>query len=231
MAASITWHGHANFQINTLDCNILIDPFFSGNPVAKVSWEDIPSPDLVLVTHLHGDHYGDAAAICERSGAMLGAVVGSAEVLEAHGVPSSQIINGIGFNIGGTVTVKNVAVTMTEAFHTTEAGAPTGFIITLADGYTIYHAGDTCVFANMAVWGELYNINLALLPVGGVFTMDARQGALAAKMLRAKNVVPMHWGTFPVLVKDTREFERELAQTAPDTRFVAMTPGMTILLP
>lgn len=232
MATSITWHGHANFQIAGPDCNILIDPFFTGNPSAQTSWKAVPAPDLVLVTHLHGDHAGDAAAICAaHSGAMLGAVVGVAGVLQEQGVPQEQIINGVGFNIGGTVMVKKTAVTMTQAFHTSEAGAPVGYIITLPDGYTIYHAGDTGIFSSMELWGELYSIDLALLPAGGVFTMDFRQAALAARLLRAKAVVPMHWGTFPVLAQDMGDFAKELAAKAPDCHFVSMTPGQTVELP
>lgn len=231
MAASLIWHGHANFQISTPECNLIIDPFFTGNPRAVTSWNAITPPDAVLITHLHGDHVGDASAICQRTGAALLAIVGVGEVLQRHGVPEEQIVNGIGFNIGGTVEVKGVRVTMTEAFHTSEAGAPAGYILTLPDGYTIYHAGDTGIFANMAVWGELYDIDLALLPIGGVFTMDARQGALAARMLRAKAVIPMHWGTFPALSQDTEEFESELSGRASGCRFVAIKPGQTLNLP
>ena len=231
MASTITWHGHANFQISSPDCNLIIDPFFTGNPNSQITWKAIARPDLVLITHLHGDHVGDAVSICNHTGAMLGTVVGIAEVVQRMGLPEEQIVNGIGFNIGGTVTVKNTAVTMTQAFHTTEAGAPVGYIITLADGYTVYHAGDTGIFSSMAVWGELYDIDLALLPMGGVFTMDARQAALAAKMLRAKAVIPMHWGTFPVLAQSTGEFAGALAKTAPACRFISIQPGQTIDLP
>lgn len=231
MTATLTWHGHANFQIDSPGCNLIIDPYFSGNPDATVAAEDIRPPDVVLVTHLHGDHSGDAVEICRRSGAKLGAVVGIAEIFEQQGVPRAQIMNGIGFNIGGTLVEKGVGITMTEAFHTTEAGTPVGYIITLADGYTIYHAGDTGIFATMAVWGDLYSIDLALLPSGGVFTMDARQAARAARMLKARAAAPMHWGTFPVLAQDTAEFERELAAQAPDCLFVRMKPGQTIGLP
>lgn len=230
-ASSITWHGHANFQITSPDCNILIDPFFTGNPSAKTAWEAIIPPDVVLITHLHGDHAGDAVSICKKTGAMLGAVVGIAEVFQEQGVPAGQILNGIGFNIGGTLRHKNTDITMTQAFHTTEAGAPTGYIVRLADGYTIYHAGDTGVFGSMALFGELYDINLALLPVGGVFTMDARQGALAARLLKADAVFPMHWGTFPVLAQDTVEFESELAKSFPSCRMVKAKPGDTVPLP
>lgn len=229
--SSLIWHGHANFQIISPDCNILIDPFFTGNPKAVVAWDAVTPPDLALITHMHGDHAGDAVAICKKFGCMLGAVVGIAEVFQELGVPEGQILNGIGFNIGGTVMHKNTAITMTQAFHTSEAGAPTGYIIRLADGYTIYHAGDTGIFASMAVFGELYDINLALLPVGGVFTMDARQGALAAKMLRADAVFPMHWGTFPVLAQDTAEFAKELAKSAPNCRMIQAAPGQKLDLP
>ena len=228
MSTSILWHGHSNFQINSPGCRILIDPFFTGNPVAKLGWKEAAVPDVVLVTHLHADHAGDAVAVCKETGARLGAVVGVAGPLQELGVPQAQILNGIGFNIGGTVSEKGVSFTMTEAFHTSDSGAPVGYIITLADGFIIYHAGDTGIFANMAVWGELYSIDLALLPVGGVFTMDGRQAAYAAQLLKAKAVIPMHWGTFPVLAQDTAEFERELSKRAPSCRFVRMLPGQTL---
>ncbi|MDR1947152.1 MAG: metal-dependent hydrolase [Desulfovibrio sp.] len=227
MTASITWHGHATFQITAPECNILIDPFFTGNPAARTAAEDIEKPDLVLVTHLHSDHAGDAVGICKRTGAALGGIVGLVEVLQSRGVPAAQIINGIGFNIGGTIHIRGAAITMTEAFHTSEAGAPAGYIIRLADGYTIYHAGDTGIFAGMAVWGELFAVDLALLPAGGLFTMDGRQAARAAALLKTRFATPMHWGTFPVLAQDTAEFESELAARAPGCRLFRMEPGQT----
>jgi L-ascorbate metabolism protein UlaG (beta-lactamase superfamily) len=231
MTATITWHGHATFQIAAPGCNILIDPFFTGNPSARKTAAEIDRPDLVLVTHLHDDHAGDAAEICKTSGAALGAIVGAAEVLRDRGVPAAQIINGAGFNIGGTVRVKGVEITMTEAFHTSEAGAPAGYIIRLADGRTVHHAGDTGIFANMAVWGGLFAVDLTLLPTGGLFTMDGRQAAQAAALLKARFAAPMHWGTFPVLAQDTSEFERELALRAPGCRPFLMEPGRTVPLP
>ena len=228
MSTSILWHGHSNFQINSPGCRVFIDPFFTGNPVAKLGWKEAAVPDVVLVTHMHGDHVGDSVVLCKETGAKLGAVVGVAGALQELGIPQAQILNGIGFNIGGMVSEKGVSFAMTEAFHTSDAGAPVGYIITLADGFTIYHAGDTGIFANMALWGDLYSIDLALLPVGGVFTMDGRQAAYAAQLLKAKAVIPMHWGTFPVLAQDTAEFERELAKRVPSCRFVRMLPGQTL---
>ena len=227
-ANTLTWYGHSTFQITTPSCSVLIDPFFSGNPLAVTGWEDIPPPDVVLVTHLHADHAGDAAAICRRFKARLGAVVGTASAVP--GVPPNQILNGIGFNIGGTIVEKGLAITLTEATHSSDAGTPTGFILTLPDGFTLYHAGDTGIFPGMALWGELYPLDLALLPIGGVFTMDARQAARAAKLLKAGGVVPMHWGTFPVLAQETETFVALLAETASGCRPVPMKIGQTIPL-
>ncbi len=206
---TITWHGHSAFAITTPEQTILIDPWFDGNPAAQTQGKSVAA-DLVLVTHDHGDHIGQALGICMRTGATLGCIVELAAKMKAQGLPESQILNGIGFNIGGTVRHKGVAVTMTQACHSCETGVPVGFIIRLENGYTIYHAGDTAVFSTMAMWGKLYKIDLALLPIGGVFTMDAAQAALAAMMLRARKVVPMHWGTFPALEQSTAAFKKEL---------------------
>ena len=228
---TLTFHGHAAFMIDSPDCTILIDPFFTGNPAAVTTWQSLKKPDVVLVTHLHDDHEGDTVAICRETGALLGGVVGLVGKLVEKGIPQSQVLNGIGFNIGGTITVGNTRITMTEAFHTTDAGACTGYIIHLANGCTVYHAGDTCVFANMETWGKLYSIDVALLPIGGVFGMDARQAALAAKMLNAKAVIPMHYKTFPVLEQSADAFVDELARIAPACRPVILYPGETKELP
>ena len=228
MSVNITWHGHANFQIESQGVNILIDPFFTGNPTAGLGWEEAPRPDVVLVTHLHGDHAGDAVNLCRKHGARLGTVVGVAGELVELGVPAELVIGGGGFNIGGTAHVAGIGITMTEAFHTSESGAPVGFIITLQNGFTVYHAGDTGIFRNMKTWGELYSIDLALLPSGGFYTMDARQAALAAFYLKAAVAVPMHWGTFPALAQSMEGFVDELAGIAPDCSALLMQPGETV---
>ncbi len=206
---TLTWHGHSAFAITSGNKTILIDPWFDGNPSAKAAAANIDA-DLVLVTHDHGDHVGQALDICKRTGATLGCIVELAAKLKSQGLPGDQILNGIGFNIGGTVTHQGVSVTMTQANHSCESGVPVGFIIRLEDGYTIYHSGDTGIFSSMALWGKLHRIDLALLPIGGVFTMDAAQAALAAMMLRCKKVAPMHWGTFPVLDQNVDAFKAEL---------------------
>ncbi len=231
MSGNITWHGHANFQIASGGVNLLFDPFFTGNPKAVKSPESIDTPDIVLVTHTHGDHVGDAAAICKRTGALLATAVGMGDELLNAGVPAAQVLNGHGFNIGGSVTAKGVTITMTQAFHTIAGVSPVGYIVTLPGGYTVYHAGDTGIFGSMAVLGELYSIDLALLPAGSVYTMDMRQAAMAAKLLKAKAVIPMHWSTFPALAQSMDGFAELLAKAAPGCRCCIMKPGDTIALP
>lgn len=225
MGPTITWHGHANFQLDFAGTTIYIDPFFTANPKADIRWEEAGKADLVLVTHMHGDHTGDAINLCKRDRALLGSIVGVGEAMVELGLPQELVLNGIGFNIGGTIEFNGIKITMTEAFHTSEAGAPCGFILSFPDGFTVYHAGDTGIFSNMKVLGELYDIDLALLPVGGVFTMDARQGALAAAFLKTKAACPIHWGTFPILEQNTDDFVRELKERAPECRPILLSPG------
>ncbi len=230
MQHKLIWHGHANFQIASSNVNILIDPFFEGNPTCSLGCDAIEDPDLILVTHDHGDHVGQTVDIAKATGAMVGAVVGTAQRLVEQGVPENQIINGIGFNIGGSVTVKGATVTMTQAYHSSDSAVAVGYIVTLEDGYTLYHAGDTGIFSGMELWGRLYAIDLAALPIGGVFTMDPRQAAMACSLLGCSAVAPMHWGTFPVLEKNTSDFARLLKELAPDTSLLDMQPGQTVTL-
>ncbi|MEW5771976.1 MAG: metal-dependent hydrolase [Thermodesulfobacteriota bacterium] len=230
MGNTLTWHGHSCFEVRTPDAAALIDPFLDGNPKSPDGAKAIQRCDLVLVTHDHGDHVGQAVDICKRTGAMLGAIVGTAGKLQQAGVPQAQVIGGIGFNIGGTVEAKGIRATMTQAYHSSDSGAPVGYILTLPDGFTLYHAGDTGIFAGMETWGRLHSIDLALLPIGGFYTMDARQAALACALLGCKAVTPMHWGTFPVLEADTQTFAAELAKAAPNTRLQVMEPGKPVEL-
>lgn len=224
---TLTWYGHSAFMITWNDTRILIDPFLSDNPRFPGTWQDVPAPTVVLVTHYHGDHLGDTVAICKATGAKLGAIVEIATACMEKGLPATQVLNGVGFNIGGTLPLTDgLAVTMTEAFHSSEnIGLPCGYIITLPDGRSIYHAGDTGVFFNMATWGKLYSIDCALLPCGGVFTMDTRQAAFAAALLKAKNLVPMHWGTFPALAQNIDSLKEELACAAPECRLLELEVG------
>ncbi len=228
MSVSITWHGQSNIQASGGGVTLLVDPFFEGNPCCSLNWSQIPKPDAVLVTHDHHDHVGQAVEICRATGAMLCCVVGTAQKLLDAGLPPKQLANGIGFNIGGTVVIKGTAITMTQAFHSSESGVPTGFIVRMPNGFTFYHAGDTGIFGSMALLGELYPLDLAILPVGGVFTMDARQAATACGLLKARAVLPIHWGTFPALAQSTDDFQRELGTRAPACRFIPLRPGGSV---
>ncbi|MFA7166040.1 MAG: metal-dependent hydrolase [Desulfoplanes sp.] len=230
MSTFLTWHGHANFEITTPDQTIFVDPWFSGNPKADIPLQDVHSADLVLVTHDHSDHLGDTLQLCRQTGARLAAQVEVAGDLIHQGLDQSQVLNGIGCNIGGTIEYAGTRITMTQAFHSCASGTPAGFIIRLKNGYTIYHAGDTGIFADMKTWGELYPMDLALLPTGDVFTMDAEQAALACSFLQCRTVVPMHWGTFPALAQSMDHFADLVKKKAPDTRVVIMQPGERIEL-
>ena len=227
----IHWYGHANVQIADDKATVCVDPFFHGNPLCTTDWKSIPAPDLVLVTHDHGDHAGQALEICQATGAMLGCVVGTGARFAGAGLPTSQLFAGVGFNIGGTVEHKGIRVTMLPAFHSSDSGVPVGYIVQMPSGFTFYHAGDTCVFGDMAIWGALYPLDLALLPVGGFFTMDARQAALACKMLKTRALLPLHWGTFPLLASGIDELKTELANQAPDCRLIDLKPGDTAPFP
>ncbi|MGN0008212.1 MAG: metal-dependent hydrolase [Desulfovibrionaceae bacterium] len=227
---AVTWYGHSAFKLSCDGISVLIDPFLRGNPLCPVSPEEVGPVDMVLVTHDHGDHVGQAVEICQAAGAMLCAVVGTAGELAARGVPQEQIFGGIGCNMGGTVEYRGVRITMIPAFHTSESGQPVGYIVEMPDGKTIYHAGDTCLFGDMALWGQLYDIDVALLPVGGHFTMDARQAATACALLRCRQAIPMHWKTFPLLCQSTEDFRQAVRKVAPRCRCIDMNPGDTVEL-
>jgi L-ascorbate metabolism protein UlaG (beta-lactamase superfamily) len=223
----IKWLGHAGFQIVSEKGKvIIIDPWLTDNPLAACKAEDITRADFVLVTHDHFDHIADAARIVKSTGATL---VGMPETVgrlktEAK-IPDSQIVYGTGMNIGGTVSSDGIAITMTQAFHSSQSGSPASYFIKLEDGFTIYHAGDTGIFSSMKLLGELFPIDLALLPIGGVFTMDPRQAAEAAKLLKANTVIPMHYKTFPILEQDAAAFTEIMAKEAPGVTVVVLDPG------
>lgn len=224
----IIWYGHSAFMIKNCELSVLIDPFFSSN--IDSNHINHSSVDVVLITHDHRDHVGDAVEICSHTSAILGAIVGTAQKLISAGVPIEQIWNGVGFNIGGTMEYKGLKVTMTQAFHSSESGTAVGYIIQMPDGLTVYHAGDTCIFSDMKLWGQLYSIDVALLPIGGIFTMDATQAALACKLLGCKAVIPMHWGTFPILEQSTNKFINELNRICPDCKLIQLSPWQEVTL-
>jgi L-ascorbate metabolism protein UlaG (beta-lactamase superfamily) len=223
----IKWLGHAGFQITDENGTVIvIDPWLTDNPLASCKAEDITKADFVLVTHDHFDHVADAASIAKATGATL---VGMPETVgrmkEEEGVPDSQIVFGTGMNIGGAVSSHGISITMTQAFHSSQTGNPAGYIVKLENGFTIYHAGDTGIFSSMKLLGDLFAIDLALLPIGGVFTMDPVQASVAANLLGAKAVIPMHYKTFPILEQNAASFAEIMKKEAPHIQVVILDPG------
>lgn len=215
----IVFLGHAGFKIETDKIKILIDPFLTGNPLASIRASDIRECDIVLVTHDHGDHLGDTVDICKRTDATLVAIYDLAVHLQEQGVKNIE-----GMNIGGTANVKGVKITMVKAFHSATRGAPVGFVIR-TPGVSIYHAGDTQVFSDMKIIGELYKPDYALLPISGYYTMGPEEAALAAELLKPKVIIPMHYNTFPIIKQDPNNFAELVKQRTPEVKVVILNPG------
>jgi len=220
----ITWLGHSAFLIEGND-RVLVDPYLTGNPKASTTADKVGC-DIICVTHGHGDHLGDTVEIARRNGATVAAILEMSNFLERTGVKS------VGFNLGGTAKIRNTAITMVPAFHSSSIGAPglefsaampVGLIIN--SGKVVYHAGDTCVFGDMKLIGDMYKPDVALLPIGGFFTMDPKQAAMATKLIGPKSVVPMHYGTWPPIEVDPKEFERMVKKSSPKTKTVLLKPG------
>jgi len=224
---TIKWLSHAGFQIISNTGKVLyIDPWFD-NPVSPFKLENVDQATMVLVTHDHFDHVGQAAEIVKKTGALLVANVETARRLQNDSqIPAEKVCYfGYGMNIGGSLLYEGIKVTMTQAFHSTATGAPCGYIIRLEDGTTIYHAGDTGIFDSMKTFGEFYKIDVAMLPIGSVFTMDPIQASWAAKMIAPKKVIPMHFKTFPILVQDAKSFVDLAKSEAPGVEVIGLNPG------
>lgn len=224
-----TWLGHSTFLVETPGGKrLLIDPWVDGNPACPADKKDVGRLDVILVTHAHSDHAGDAAAIAGRSGATVVAIVELAAWLQGQGVQHL-----VPMNKGGSVEVAGLRVTMVHADHTSGAdsggrivyaGEPAGFVVRLENGLTFYHAGDTALFGDMRLIGELYRPDLACLPIGDHFTMGPREAAYAAHLLGVRRVIPMHYGTFPLLT-GTPDALREALAAHPGVEVLALAPG------
>ncbi|MBP2110561.1 metal-dependent hydrolase [Paenibacillus sp. FSL R7-0204] len=227
----ITYHGHSCVQIEVNGKSLIIDPFISGNSAAVTKVEDIKT-DAVLLTHAHMDHILDALPIAEQNQAVVVANVELAGHLGGQGAKKT-----IGMNIGGTVDLGFAKATMIHAFHTSSitledgqriyGGTPAGFIIE-ADGHTVLHAGDTGLFGDLKMFGELYEIDLAILPIGGHFTMGPEHALIAAKWLGARQVLPVHYNTFPPIKQDAGAFVQALEEAG--IRGSALAYGETLEL-
>jgi L-ascorbate metabolism protein UlaG (beta-lactamase superfamily) len=227
MAKSIRWIGHAGFIISSPGGKtVVIDPWIVDNPLCPVKLEDIKEAHLVLVTHDHFDHASNAVDIAKKTGATVIAQPETENWFRSQlGLPESQVLYGFGMNTGGSATVEGITVTMVQAFHSSGTGSPCGYLVKLEDGAIIYHAGDTGIFDSMKLLGELYPIDLALLPIGSVFTMDSYQAAKAVALLQPKKVIPMHYKTFPILEQSADNFVSLAKKEAPQVEIVVLEPG------
>jgi L-ascorbate metabolism protein UlaG (beta-lactamase superfamily) len=228
---TVTFLGQSAFKLTSGTKTIFIDPWITGNPVCPITVADITAADLILVTHDHFDHVGDTIDIAKKTGAIVVAVYETAGKLMANGLPPENILfGGFGRDIGGPIDINGITVIMTPAVHSSESGVPVGYIIKFPGAATIYHAGDTAIFSDMQLWGRLYPIDLALLPIGGGFTMDALQAAQSLRLLTPAKAIPMHFGTFPMLAPNADEFVKLAYKIAPGLGVTVLKPGDSYVL-
>jgi len=215
----IRWLGHSGFEIQLADKILFVDPWLTGNPLAAVEVSEVKKADVVCVTHDHGDHLGDAVAICRQTGATFVGIYELGVFAEENGVKKV-----VGINIGGTVDVKGISISLVQASHSSGRGAPTGFVIK-AEGKTIYHAGDTGLFGDMSLIGENHRPDVALIPIGNYYTMGPTEAAEAVKLIKPAVVIPMHFQTFPVLEPSAENFIKIVKEKTPEVKVVALKPG------
>lgn len=216
----IIWIGHSALKLEGSK-TVFIDPFLSGNPVASMSLDNVSQADVVVVTHDHGDHLGDAHAICKKTGATLVSIYEIAEAAAQQGIKAE------GMNVGGTVTVGGVAVSLVPAIHTAGlGGTATGTVLEM-DGKKVYHAGDTGLTMEMQLIGEMYQPDIGFLPIDGRFNMTPRLAAKGVELLKIPKVVPIHYDTFPLVNSSPEEFKRLVGDKS---EVIIIKPGEAVEL-
>lgn len=229
MALSITWLGHATFLlVSPGGKRIVFDPWMTGNPASPESATKLGNLDLILITHGHSDHTGDAVALGRSSGAHVIAPFELSVWLGKKGLK-----NVTGMNPGGTLNALGLSITMVPAIHSSSVeddgevvytGVATGFVVKFEDGQTIYFAGDTSIFGDMRLIGEMYEPDIAFLPIGDLYTMGPEQAAKASEMLGVRQIVPMHYGTFPALTGTPAQLRERVGSRV---QVLELKPGET----
>jgi len=228
---SVTWLGHGTFLLTSPGGKrVLMDPWLEGNPSCPPGSASVDAADLILVTHGHSDHVSDAAAVAKRTGATVVGIFELCQWLEGKGVAKTA-----GMNKGGTQELCGLRITMVDARHsssfvdggvTTYLGEAAGYVLTFENGLTAYFAVDSALFGDMRLIHELYGPSVAFLPIGGHFTMDPASAAKACGLLGVRTVIPMHFGTFPVLAGRPEQLRELVAPLGVDV--IEMRPGETV---
>jgi L-ascorbate metabolism protein UlaG (beta-lactamase superfamily) len=230
---ALTWLGHHTFKLVTRGARtVLMDPWVEGNPACPKEQRVFDKIDVMTISHGHTDHMGDAVTLAKKFKPVVVCAHEISLYLDRKGVG-----NTLSMNKGGTAEAAGLRFTMVHATHSSGiedggqvlyGGEAGGFVITLEDGTRIYHAGDTAVHSDMALIGELYPPDIALLPIDGHYTMSPREAAVAARMLRPRWIVPAHYGTTPVLAGTPEMLREELKKLGLDIEVVALRPGETL---
>jgi len=225
----LTWLGHSTYRIETpAGTTVLAYPWVMGNPMCPESEKKIKNVDVMLCTHGHFDHIGDAVAIAKQHNPTVVGIFELCAWLEKKGAKQISPMNK-----GGTQKVADLRVTMVHAEHScgiqdgdqiVYGGEACGYVMEFENGVKIYHAGDTCVFGDMQIIRELYAPEIVMLPIGDHFTMSPREAAYACRLLKPKTVIPMHFGTFPLLTGKPSE----LKKLVKDAEILEMKPGQTM---
>jgi L-ascorbate metabolism protein UlaG (beta-lactamase superfamily) len=220
----IRFLGHAACELSDGDTRILIDPFITGNPKATVSADEL-EPSVILLTHGHADHFGDTVDIAKRTGASVLAIVELADEISKEGIETFDP------NLGGTVTFEWGWVKLVPAWHTSTTpngtvNTPAGLLVSFG-GQLVYHVGDTCLFSDLQLIARRGDkVNVALVPIGGHYTMDRYDAVTACEFIAAETVIPIHYGTFPPIETDAEAFKSDV-ESATDSKVVILAPGET----